>query len=48
MLLKEKILTSDNALPHSYEEENKMLKNLGLGCISYHACLNDCILYIGE
>ena len=47
-LFKDKVLPSDNVLLDSYEEANKLLKMLGVEYISYHACPNDCILYIGE
>jgi hypothetical protein len=30
------------------QKAKKMLKMLGVEYISYHACLNDCILYINE
>ena len=48
MSLKNKVLMSDNHLPDSCTKANKMLKMLGVEYISYHACLNDCILYINE
>ena len=47
-LFKDKVLPSDNALPGRCEEAKKLLKMLGVEYISYHACPNDCILYIGE
>ena len=47
-LFKDKVLSSDNLLPSSCEEANKLLKMLGVEYISYHACPNDCILYRGE
>ena len=47
-LFKDKVLSSDNVLPDSYEEANKLLKMLGVEYISYHAGQNDCILYRGE
>ena len=47
-LFKDKVILSDNVLPSSYEEKNKLLKMLGVEYISYHACPNDCILYRGE
>jgi len=37
-----------NIFSGSYEEVNKLFKMLGVEYISYHACLNDCILYKGE
>ena len=46
-LFKDKVLPSDNVLPGSCEEVNKLLKMLGVEYISYHACLNDCIIYRG-
>ena len=46
-LFKDKVLLSDNVLPGSYEEAKKLLKLLGVEYISYHACPNYCILYIG-
>jgi hypothetical protein len=48
MSLKNKVLTSDNHLPDSCTKAKKMLKMLGVEYISYHACLNDCILYKNE
>ena len=48
MLFKDKVIPSDNVLPGSYEEENKLFKTSGVEYISYHACPNDCILYRGE
>ena len=47
-LFKDKVLLSDNVLPSSCEEENTLLKMLGVEYISYHACPNDFILYKGE
>ena len=47
-LFKDKVLLSDNALPDSYKEANKLLTMLGVEYISYHACQNDYILYRGE
>ena len=47
-LFKDKVLPSDNVLPSSCEEAKKLLKMLGVEYMSYHACLNDCILYRGE
>ena len=44
-LFKDKALLSDNVLPNNYAEAKKMLKMLGVEYISYHACLNDFILY---
>ena len=48
MIFKDKVLPSDNVLPSTYEEVKQLLKMLGVAYISYHACLNDCILYRGE
>ena len=48
MLFKDKVLPSDNVLPGSCEEAEKLLKMLGVEYISYHACPNDFILYRGE
>ena len=48
MIFKDKVLPSDNVFPGSCEEEKKLLKMLGVEYISYHACLNDSILYRGE
>ena len=44
-LFKDKVLLSDNLLVGSCEEENILLKMLGVEYISYHACPYDCILY---
>jgi hypothetical protein len=38
----------DKVFPGICEEENQLFKMLGVEYISYHACLNDCILYRGE
>lgn len=48
MIFKDKVLLSDNVLPGSCEEAKQWLKMLGVDYISYHACLNYCILYRGE
>jgi hypothetical protein len=48
MLLKDKVLPSDNVVPDSCVEAKKMMKMLGFKYISCHACLNDCILYRNE
>jgi hypothetical protein len=48
MILKDKVLPSNNFFPDSCEEAKQLLKKLGVEYISYHACLNDCILYRGE
>lgn len=47
-LFKDKFLLSDNVFLGSCEEAKKLLKMLGIEYISYHACPNDCILYIRE
>lgn len=47
-MFKDKVLSSDNVLLGSCEKAKKLLKMLGVEYISYHACLNDCILYRGE
>jgi hypothetical protein len=47
-IFKDKVLPSDNVLSGSCEEEKQLLKMLGVEYISYHACLNDCILYRRE
>jgi hypothetical protein len=47
-IFKDKVFPSDNVLPGSCEEAKKLLKMLGVEYISYHACLNDYILYTGE
>ena len=46
--MKDKVLPSDNVLLGSCEESKKLLKMLSVEYISYHACMNDCILYRGE
>ena len=48
MLFKDKVLPSDNVLPDRCEEAKKLLKMLGVEYISYHACLNDYIIYREE
>ena len=48
MIFKYKVLPSDNVLPGSCKEAKQLLKMLGVEYISYHACLNDCIIYRGE
>ena len=47
-LFKDKVLLSDNVLSGRCQEAKKLLKMLGVEYISYHACPNDCILYIGD
>jgi hypothetical protein len=47
-IFKDKVLPSDNVLLDSCEEVMQLLKMLSGEYISYHACLNDCILYRGE
>nr|XP_015621188.1 uncharacterized protein LOC4326258 isoform X1 [Oryza sativa Japonica Group]XP_015621190.1 uncharacterized protein LOC4326258 isoform X1 [Oryza sativa Japonica Group]XP_025883272.1 uncharacterized protein LOC4326258 isoform X1 [Oryza sativa Japonica Group]XP_025883275.1 uncharacterized protein LOC4326258 isoform X1 [Oryza sativa Japonica Group] len=46
-LLKEALPTGDT-LPASYYEAKKMLRDLGLGYESIHACINDCVLFWKE
>ena len=46
--LKAKEFPRYNILSNSCKEANNMFKRLGIEYISYHACLNDCILYKGE
>ena len=41
-------LPEGSALPRNYYEAKKMIKSIGLGYISIHACSNDCILYWKE
>lgn len=45
ILFKDKVLLNNNVLPTNYVESKKMLQMLGVEYKSYHACLNDCILY---
>jgi hypothetical protein len=47
-IFKDKALPSDNVFPGSYKEAKQLLKMLGVEYISYHACLNECILYRGK
>jgi hypothetical protein len=47
-IFKDKVLPSDNVFHGSCEEAKQLLKMLGVEHISYHACLNGCILYRGE
>ena len=47
-LFKDNVLSSDNVLSGSCEEAKQLLKMLGVEYISYHACLNDYILYRDE
>lgn len=47
-LFKDKVLPSDNVFPGSCEEAKKLLKMLGVECIKYHACPNDCIIHRRE
>ena len=44
-LFQNKVLPSNNGLPNNCKEAKKILKMLGVEYISYHACLNYCILY---
>ncbi|CAN0899524.1 hypothetical protein LINGRAHAP2_LOCUS20324 [Linum grandiflorum] len=50
MLLKllKDIFPEDNLAPKSYYDAKSMLRNLGLGCITIHACRYDCALYWRE
>ncbi|WVZ71931.1 hypothetical protein U9M48_020459, partial [Paspalum notatum var. saurae] len=41
-------LPEGSILPRNYYEAKKMIKSIGLGYISIHACSNDCILYWKE
>jgi hypothetical protein len=43
-ILKDKVLPSDNVLSNSCTKAKKMLKMLGVEYMSYHECVNDCIL----
>ena len=47
-LFKDKVLPNDNVFLGSCKEAKEMLKMLGVEYISYHACPNDWILYIGN
>ena len=38
-------LPEGSALPRNFHESKKLIKFIGLGYISIHACENDCILY---
>ncbi|CAM8965886.1 unnamed protein product [Rhodiola kirilowii] len=49
MLLNTKaILHPDNNYPGSYKDVKKILKNMGLGYETIHACEHGCILYYKE
>lgn len=50
MLLKlmKEALPSGDSLPATYYEAKKMLRDLGLGYESIHACVNDCVLFRNE
>ena len=39
------VLPKGSTLPKNYYEIKKLIKSIGLGYISIHACENDCILY---
>ena len=39
------VLLEGSTLPKNYYETKKLIKSIGLGYISIHACENDCILY---
>ena len=39
------VLPKVSTLPKNYYETKKLIKSIGLGYISIHACENDCILY---
>lgn len=47
MLLKEKVLPRDNVIPLLCRKAHKSLKDVGVECHSFHACINECILYKG-
>lgn len=42
------VLPDGSTLPRNYYEIKKLIKSIGLGYISIHACENNCILYRGE
>ncbi|CAM8943084.1 unnamed protein product [Rhodiola kirilowii] len=42
------ILPHDNNYPYSYKEVKILLKNMGLGYETIHACKYGCILYYKE
>jgi len=46
-LLNEKLFSSDNVIPSSCRKAQKILKDVGVPCVSYHSFVNDCILYRG-
>uniref|UniRef100_J3N129 Transposase-associated domain-containing protein n=1 Tax=Oryza brachyantha TaxID=4533 RepID=J3N129_ORYBR len=49
MLLKlMEVLQAGDSLPGTYYEAKKMLRDLGLGYESIHACVNDCVLFWKE
>jgi len=41
-------LPKGSALPRNFYEAKKLIKSIGLGYVSIHACENDCILYRKE
>lgn len=47
-LLHEHLFLESNELPCSTYEAKKVIKDIGLGYHTIHACVNDCILYRGE
>ena len=47
-LLRDAFFLDQEILPKSYYEANNMLRALGLGYISIHACKYDCALFWGE
>jgi hypothetical protein len=42
------VLPEASTLPRNYYETKKLIKSIGLGYISTHACDNNCILYWKE
>jgi hypothetical protein len=38
-------LPEGSALPRNFHESKKLIKSIGLGYVSIHACENDCIFY---
>ena len=41
-----KVLSRGNLLPHGVDEAKKIVCSLDLPHVRYHACINDCILYM--
>ncbi|XP_051130800.1 uncharacterized protein LOC127251232 [Andrographis paniculata] len=41
-------LPDDVVLPKNFYEANKITKDLGFTCKTIHACINNCMLFIGE